>query len=76
MSAGLLNIYGVRKRVGGGVDHSGMEDMEMCHDFLALSKWWNLLGITCIAHTRSVNEEMEMCVMIFKLCQKRGICSE
>ena len=41
----VLNIYGVWKRVGGGVDHSGMEDMEIC-------------------------------VMIFKLCQRRGICSE
>ena len=29
-----------------------------------------------MAHTGSVNEEMEICVMIFKLCQKRGICSE
>ena len=48
----------------------------MCHDFLALSKAWNLLGITRIAHTRSVNEEMEICVMVFKLCQRRGICSE
>ena len=29
-----------------------------------------------MAHTKSVNEDMEMCVMIFKLCQRRGICSE